>query len=132
VNELVAKAKDLAANGRREQALDALLAARKSYPKDARIHYHAALLYLEKLYWVDGLKLARTAIDLDPSYRSDPELIKLVVRGFNTTRSVDYTLASFLRNDIGAPAKPFLELAATKHPNPIVRSRAKAELKHYP
>ena len=112
--------------------LPILLAARKTYPKDARLAYHAALLYLEKLWWADGLKLARTAIELDPAYRSDAALIKLVVRGFNTTKSVDYTLASFLRKDIGAPAKPFIEEAATKHPNPIVRSRAKAELKHYP
>ncbi len=131
VDELVVKARDLAANGRREQALDTMLAARKTYPKDARVAYHASKLYLEKMWWADGLKLARVAFELDPSYRSDPDLIKLVVRGFNTTKSVDWTLASFLRKDIGAPAKPFIEEAATKHPNPIVRSRAKAELRHY-
>ncbi len=128
---VLAKANDLIASNRREAALDVLLAARKTFPKDARVSYQAAMLYLEKMWWVDGLKLARTAIELDPSYKSDADLIKLVVRGFNTTKSVDWTLASFLRKDIGAPARPFLEEAATKHPNPIVRSRAKAELRHY-
>jgi serine/threonine-protein kinase len=128
---VIAKASELAAAGRREAALDVLLAARKSSPKNARVTYEAAKLYLEKMWWADGLKLARAAIDLDPGYKSDADLIKLVVRGFNTTKNVDWTLASFLRKDIGAPAKPFLEDAATKHPNPIVRSRAKAELRHY-
>jgi serine/threonine-protein kinase len=128
---VLAKASDMVAAGRREAALDVLLAARKTFPKDGRVTYEAAKLYLEKMWWADGLKLARAAIDLDPAYKSDADLIKLVVRGFNTTKSVDWTLASFLRKDIGAPAKPFLEDAATKHPNPIVRARAKAELRNY-
>jgi tRNA A-37 threonylcarbamoyl transferase component Bud32 len=131
IDELVAKAIDMTAAGRRESAIDMLLDARKTYAKDARLPYHASKLYLEKMWWDDGLKQARSAIALDAGYRSDADLIKLVVKGFNTTKSYDWTLARFLREDIGAPAKPFLEDTASGHPNPIVRKRAKAELKKY-
>lgn len=131
VEEIVASSIELAASGRREPALDVLLAARKTYPNDARLPYEASKLYLEKMWWADGLKQARAAIHLDPRYRSDAALIKLVLKGFNTTARYDWTLARFMREDIGPAAKPFLEDTATAHPNPIVRKRAAAELKRY-
>jgi hypothetical protein len=131
VDELVARATEMAASGRRQPALDLLLDARKSYPKDARLPYHASKLYLDKMWWADGLKQARVAIALDAKYKTDDELIKLVLKGFNTTASYDSMLARFLREDIGAAAKPYLEDTARAHPNPIVRKRAATELKRY-
>jgi eukaryotic-like serine/threonine-protein kinase len=131
ITDLIAEAHALADAGRREPALDLLLKARKTYPKEARIPYEASKLYLEKMWWADGLKLARVALALDPAYKSDADLIKLVLKGFNTTASYDWTLAKFLREDIGASAKPFVEDTAQSHPNPIVRKRAAAELKRY-
>lgn len=131
VAELVAHATDLASGGQREGAIKSLLEARRTYPDDARLPYTLAKLYLEKMWWADGLKQARAALALDPKLRTDPELIKLVLRGFNTTASYDWTLAHFLHDDIGDAAKPYLEDAATNHPNPIVRARAKAELRRY-
>ena len=131
IGDLVKQAHDLDGAGQRQAAIDLLLRARKTYPSDARLPYEASKLYLDKMWWVDGLKLARAAIELDPAYRSDADLIKLVVRGFNSTRGVDYTLAHFLRQDIGAAAKPFLEDVAQHHANPIVRKRAEAELRNY-
>jgi serine/threonine-protein kinase len=131
VEQLLASAAELAAAGRREPAIDLLSRARKTYPKNARIAYEVSRLYLEKMWWADGLKQARAAIALDPVYRNDAELIRLVLRGFNTTASYDWTLAKFLREDIGPAAKPFIEDTATSHPNPIVRKRAAAELKRY-
>ncbi|HEY5924734.1 MAG TPA: serine/threonine-protein kinase [Kofleriaceae bacterium] len=131
IGDLIKTAAEMSAAGRREAAIDLLQRARKTYPKDARIAYHAAKLVLEKMWWADGLKLARAAIELDPEYRNDADLIKLVLKGFNTTASYDWMLAKFLREDIGAPAKPFMEDTAKSHPNPIVRKRAAAELKRY-
>jgi serine/threonine-protein kinase len=131
IDELLAQANEMKSAGRREPALDLLLKARKTYPKDARIPYEASKLYLEKMWWADGLKQARAAIALDPAYKEDAELIKLVLKGFNTTASYDWTLAKFLRDDIGSPAKPFLEDTAKAHPNTIVRKRAASELKRY-
>jgi hypothetical protein len=108
-----------------------LVKARKTYPSDARLPYQAAKLYLEKSWWPDGLKYARAALALDPKLKSDPDLIRLVLRGFNSTRQYDGTLARFLREDIGDAAKPFIADTAEHHPNPIVRARASDELRRY-
>jgi len=105
--------------------------ARRIYPRDARLPYQAGLLYMDKMFRSDGLKQLRAAIELDPAYRSDPKLIGAVVRAFNTTAGVDWTLSSFLRKDIGDAAKPALEEVAKTHPNPIVRQRAAAELRRF-
>ena len=131
VAPLLARARDAAAAGRREAALDLLLDARKTYPKDARLPYEASKLYLDKMWWADGLKQARAAIALDPAYRTDDELIKLVLKGFNTTKSYDWRLAKFMRDDVGAAAKPYLEDTAKNHPSAKIRSRATSELKRY-
>lgn len=128
VQALIARADGMG----REAAIDYLVKARKTYPQDARLPYEAAKRYLDKMWWADGLKQARAAIELDPKYKSDPDLIKLVLKGFNTTAGYDSTLARFLRIDIGAAAKPYMEDTAKAHPNPIVRKRAAAELKRYP
>jgi len=131
VADLIARAGELAAGGRFKPAIDLLVKARKTYPKDARLPYHAGRLYLDKMFFADGLPLVRAAIELDPAYRSDDVLIKLLVRGFNATASYDGTIARFLRDDIGEAAKPYLAETAKNHPNRIVRSRATAELRRY-
>jgi hypothetical protein len=131
VDELVARASEMTASGQRAAALELLLRARKTYPDSARVAYEASKLYLEKMWWADGLKQARAAIQLDSAYRNDDELIKLVLKGFNTTARYDWSLAKFLREDIGAAAKPYLEDTAAAHPNAIVRKRAARELKRY-
>jgi len=130
VADLVTRAHELA-DRQRQAAIDLLTKARKTYPDDARLPYHLALLYLDKMWWADGLKQARAAIALDSRLRSDPDLIKLALKGFNTTKSYDWTLAKFLREDVGAAAKPYMEDTAKNHPNPIVRNRAAAELRRY-
>jgi hypothetical protein len=129
--ELVSRATELGSAGQRDRAIDLLVKARKTYPDDARLPYTLAKLYLEKMWWADGLKQARAALALDPKLRTDPELIKLAVRGFNTTKRYDGTLARFLRDDIGDAAKPYIQDTAEHHPNPIVRARANSELRRY-
>jgi len=131
VADLVARARGMAAGGRLKPAIDLLAKARKTHPQDARLPYHAGLLYLDKMYFADGLPLVRAAIALDPAYRSDDTLIKLLVRGFNATASYDGMIARFLHDDIGQAAKPYLEETAQHHTNPIVRNRAIAELRRY-
>ncbi|MDB4963593.1 MAG: sps1B [Myxococcales bacterium] len=131
VAELVTRAGELAAGGRLKPAIDLLSKARRTYPKDARLPFHAGRLYIDKMFFADGLPLLRAAFALDPAYRADPELIKALVRGFNATASYDSVVARFLRDDIGAVAKPYIEETARSHPNPIVRKRATAELKRY-
>jgi eukaryotic-like serine/threonine-protein kinase len=132
VSTLVAQADTLVASGRRDAAINLLVKARRSHPGDGRIPYRAGLLYLNKMWWPDGLKQLRAAIALDPSYRTDPTLIETALRAFNATAQYDWALANFLRNDVGDAARPYLEQSASSHPNPVVRSRAAAELRRYP
>jgi serine/threonine-protein kinase len=131
VRDLVARANDLAAQGDREAALDLLRRARRQAPDSAPLAYTAGRICFSKFYWTEGLKHFRDAIRLDPTYRADPELIKTVLRGFITTPSYHDDLASFLRDDIGSAAQPFLEETARDHPSAMIRSRAAAELRRY-
>jgi len=129
--QVIARAAELAGNGEREAAIDLLVKARRTHPTSAELPYHAGKLYFAKLWWTDGLKNFGEAVRLDPSYRTDPELIKTVLKGFITTPTYNEELASFLRNDIGAPAKEFLEETARDHPNATKRARAASELERY-
>jgi serine/threonine protein kinase len=129
--ELAARATELAAQGDREAALDQIARSRRQYPGSAALSYAAGRIFFSKFYWTDGLKSFRDAIRSDPSYRTDPELIKTVLRGFITTPGYNEELAVFLRDDIGSAAQPFLEETARDHPSPAIRSRAASELRRY-
>ncbi|MGN6109391.1 MAG: protein kinase domain-containing protein [Kofleriaceae bacterium] len=130
--DVLARADELISAGRREAALDLLTGSRRAFPEDARLSYLAGKLYFERLWWTDGLKQLRDTVRLDPQYRTDPELIKIVLKGFITTPRYDSALASFLREEIGPAAKPYLEETATSHPNASIRQRAASELRRYP
>ena len=130
--QTIARAAELSGNGEREAAIDLLTKARKKYPANADLPYHAGKLYFSKLWWTDGLKSFRDAIRLEPTYRTDPELIKTVLKGFITTPTYNEELSSFLRDDIGEPAKVFLEETSRDHPNASKRARATRELKRVP
>jgi len=132
IREIVARAGELAAQGDRDGALDLLRRSRRQYPDSAVLAYTAGRICFSRFYWTEGLKSFRDAIRGEPSYRTDPELIKTVLRGFITTPGYNEDLASFLRDDIGSAALPFLEETARAHPNPMIRSRAASELRRYP
>ena len=124
-------ADELVARGKREQALQLIVASRGPYPSDARLAVAAGKLLFHKMWWVDGLKQFRDAVRLDPTYKTDADLIKVVLRGFNTTPNYHPEIARFLREDIGPVAKEYLEETAKTHPSPGTRSRAAAELKRH-
>jgi serine/threonine protein kinase len=133
VREIIARASELATQGERGAvlALEQLRRARGQYPDAAPLAYTAGRICFSRFYWTEGLKDFRDAIRLEPAYRADPELIKTVLRGFLTTPSYNDDLASFLRDDIGSAAQPFLEETARDHPSAMIRSRAAAELRRY-
>jgi len=130
-DKVLARAQDLVAGGEREAAIDLLQKSRAAYPDNADIPYLAGKLYFGKLWWTDGLKHFRDAVRIDPRYRTDPELIKTVLKGFITTPSYNDELAAFLRNDIGPAALGYLEETARDHPNATIRARAKSEAARY-
>jgi serine/threonine protein kinase len=123
-----AQAAALAIEGKLDAALDVLAKARKQYPDRAVLAFEAGKLHFAKLWWADGIKDLRDAIKLDASYRRDPELVRLVVRGFITTPEYDDRLGSFLL-ELGDAAQPALDETARTHPNPVVRARAAEELR---
>jgi serine/threonine-protein kinase len=129
VPQLLARANDLVNRGDSEAALSLLTKARREYPEEVPLAVAAGKLYFAKLWWTDGIKCFRDALRLDPSLRSDPDLIKAVLRGFNTTPDVDDRIESFVREDLGGAARPYLEETARSHPNNQIRARAAAELK---
>lgn len=119
-DKLLARAADLVANGDREAAIDLLGKSRALYVDNAEIPYMAGKLYFAKLWWTDGLKNFRDAVRLEPRYKTDPELIKTILKGFITTPSYNDELAAFLRNEIGAPAVQYLEETSRDHPNATI------------
>jgi len=124
-------AEELEVRGKREQALQLIVASRGPYPADARLAAEAGRLYFQKSWWTEGLKHLRDAVRLDPIYATDAEFIKVVLKGFNTAQSYG-EIARFLRESIGPMAKEFLEETAKNHTNRGIRERAKVELKRYP
>ena len=129
--DVLARVDQMVARGERDAAIDVLARSRRQLPDNGPLAYAAGRLYFAKLYWSDGLRSFRDAIRIDPTYRTDPELIKTVLRGFITTPSYNDELASFLRDDIGAAARSFLEETARDHPSAAIRSRAAGELRRY-
>jgi len=124
----LARASDLYANGDLEPALDVVTKARRAHPDSAQLAYLGGKIYFAKLWWTDGVKSFRDAIRLDPAYRTDPELLRIVIRGFITTPDTDSRIEELIREDLGDAAKPALEETTKSHPNATIRSRAAAEL----
>jgi tetratricopeptide (TPR) repeat protein len=125
---IIEQAEALLASDSYEAAASLLRKARKEHPDNAEIAYLAGRAYFGQLWWADGIDSFRAAIMLDPTYREDPDLLKAVLKGFLTTPGVDDRILSFMRHDIGAPMRPYLEETAAKHPNKTRRARARAEL----
>ncbi len=123
-----AEADELVAAGKLDAALDVLAKARRDHADQAALPFAAGKIYFAKLWWADGIKSFRDAIRLDPHYRTDPELIKIAIRGFITTPAYDERLGAFVA-ELGDAARPALDETARSHPNPQVRARAAAQLR---
>ena len=127
-DDLAAQATQLAADGKTQAAIDMLVKARKVYPDRAVLAVTVGKLYLAKMWWNDGLLNARDAIKLDPALKTDPELVKLAVKGFLTTPRYDDRLGRFVL-ELGPSTVPTLEEAARSHPSPETRKRAENMLR---
>jgi tRNA A-37 threonylcarbamoyl transferase component Bud32 len=120
---IVAKAKQLAADGKVSAALDQLRHARQIYPESAQLPLLAGKLAMSQMHFSEGITSFRAAIKLDPAVRTDPELVHAAVRAFTITPSVDAELARFVA-ELGAAARPELDEIAKSHPTPAIRARA--------
>jgi serine/threonine-protein kinase len=111
-----------------DSAVELLKKERKNHPDNAELAFLSGKANFGRLWWTDGIDDFRTAIKLDPSYKTNDDLLKTVLKGFLTTPDVDERITSFMRRDIGLPLKPYLEETAQKHPKKNLRARAQAEL----
>jgi serine/threonine-protein kinase len=124
-DEIAASAKALAEGGKVDKAIDTLVKARATYPDRAALPLLAGKLYFSKLWWNDGIASFRAAFKLDPSLKSDPEVIQAAVRGFLTTPAYDSRLANLVLA-LGSAARPALDAAAEQYRDPKLRARAAA------
>ncbi len=132
VDDQFAKASELLEAGKPKAAITTLVSARREFPKDARFSYLLGRAYFETKQGSLGLKQFRDTLALDGTYRADPDLIKAVVGVFNGASEYPADLGAFLREEIGAPVRQYLEETAAKHPSLKIRNRAKAELAKLP
>lgn len=114
-----------------EQAVATLRRARKAHPDNAELAFLSGKANFGRYWWSDGIADFRKAIEIDSSYRENPELLKTVLRGFITTPRVDERIVGFMR-EIGPPFRPYLEETAETHPRKVIRDRARAELNARP
>jgi len=131
VPRVVERANALIASEDYEQAVSALRRARKANPNNAELAFLSGKANFGRLWWTDGVADFRNAIELDASYRENPELLKAVLKGFITTPDVDDRIVGFMR-EIGPPFRPYLEETAETHPKKHIRARARAELNARP
>ena len=108
---------------RREQTLRALATLRAQYPSNAYAPYLEGHVNMDNLRWVDGLASYGAALRNDPAYRTDATLIRNVIRCLVSDR-FHTKCADFLVREVGAPAAPFLQEAASSDAYANVRTRA--------
>ncbi|WP_309890487.1 protein kinase domain-containing protein [Archangium sp.] len=108
---------------RRDQALRALADLRAKYPQNAYAPYLEGQVNFHNLRWVDGIASYKATLRNDPAYRSDPKLIRNLIRCL-VSDTFHTKCADFLVREVGAPAAPFLDEAARTDPYANVRSRA--------
>jgi len=108
---------------RRDQSLRALASLRTQYPKSAYAPYLEGQVNFDNLRWVDGLASYKATLHNDPAYRSDPTLIRDVIRCL-VSDTFHTKCADFLVREVGAPAAPFLDEAARTDSYANVRARA--------
>jgi hypothetical protein len=109
--------------GLHDQAITVLQDVRRNYPRSAYANFLLAVAYLDKLWWSDGLKHARVAIQIDPAYRRSPKLAKLFVHSLVSDGFWEKG-GAFLMQDMAEVAIPYLEATAQSDRNPRVRARA--------
>lgn len=100
---------------------------RREHPGNALVCYTMGIMYHDRPWPREAIKYYRKAIELSAPYRKDPTIISHVVDWLGS-RSSGQRAVSFLLQDIGEPAIPYLERAADGHPNAKIRKRAKAVL----
>lgn len=130
IAQVIERGNQLIADDDPEEAVAVLSKARKTSPDNAQLALALGRAYFAKLWWSEGVRNFRDAVRLDPELKSDPEMLKALLKGFLTTPDVDDRITDFML-EIGDPMKAYLQETADTHPNKQLRARAKNELRRY-
>ncbi|HXJ22833.1 MAG TPA: protein kinase [Polyangia bacterium] len=122
----IEQARQMVASGQATDAVALLDRVRAERPDDADAPYLLAMMAFDGRHWAEGLAEAQTAVRKNPSFRSDGDLIRGVIRSLVADRGYERS-QSFLRG-LGPAAVPYLKEAARRDPNAKVRERAAALL----
>jgi serine/threonine-protein kinase len=120
--ERLTEARQLVARKEWEKAVVLLNGLRQQQPDNADAAYLLATTYLDNRRWSEGLTQAQVAVRKDPALKSDPDLIKAVIRSLVSDRGYERSQA-FLRS-LGGAATPFVKEAAKRDESAKVRERA--------
>jgi eukaryotic-like serine/threonine-protein kinase len=121
----IEQARQMMAATQTADAVALLERVRAEKPDDADAPYLLAMIDFEAHRWSEGLANAQTAVRKNPSFRTDGDLIRGVIRSLANDHGYERS-QSFLRG-LGPAATPYLKEAARRDPNARVRARA-AEL----
>jgi len=121
----IEQARQMLAANQTADAVSLLERVRAEKPADADAPYLLAMIDFEAHRWSEGLANAQSAVRNNPSFRTDGDLIRGVIRSLANDRGYERS-QSFLRG-LGPGATPYLKEAARRDPNARVRERA-AEL----
>ncbi len=121
----IEQARQMIAAGQTADATALLDRVRADRPDDGDAPYLLAMIAFDGHRWAEGLAEAQTAVRKNPSFRTDGDLIRGVIRSMVADRGYERS-QSFLRG-LGPAAVPYLKEAARRDPSPKVRERA-AEL----
>ncbi len=121
----IEQARQMLAANQTADAVALLERVRADKPDDADAPYLLAMIDFEAHRWGEGLVNAQAAVRKNPTFRTDGDLIRGVIRSLASDRGYERS-ESFLRG-LGSAATPYLKEAARRDANPRVRERA-AEL----
>jgi eukaryotic-like serine/threonine-protein kinase len=121
----IEQARQMVAAGQAAEAVALLDRVRAERPDDADAPYLLAMIAFDAHRWSEGLAQAQTAVRKNPSFRTDGDLIRAVIRSLVADRGYERSQA-FLRG-LGPAAMPYVKEAARHDSSSKVRERA-AEL----
>jgi hypothetical protein len=126
--EVAALKERVVRGGEGARLLKEVLKLSHKYPRNDELPYLLGQMYFSKLWVGDGLKAFRSAIQLNPEYRSNPFLLRAVITGLGND-SDHGQVRRFLTQDIGLPAAPYLEEVLYSDWRAQVKERAAAVLR---
>jgi hypothetical protein len=113
--------------GRRDEAMRLLQIHRQLRPRSAYLAYLHGNVFFDRMWWTQGFAAYEVAIKHNPAYKSDPVLIRNVLRSLWSAKA--YRRGQTFLLKLGKPALPAVRAMADAVKSPHVKARATAMAK---